>query len=113
VSWDTVEKAGTAFVSRLGPAALRTVVSHAMDGWPRDAILHATPEAAGLLDALADVETAAALAYLTGIAAGPAQRAAEATVETVWSGPGSHHVPVGRPPPSWPTSSARLSGNCC
>jgi phosphatidylserine/phosphatidylglycerophosphate/cardiolipin synthase-like enzyme len=89
-----LEKAGTEFVGRLGPAALRTVVSHATDGWPRDAILHATPEAAGLLDALAGVERTAALAYLAGIAAGYAQRAAEATVEMVWSGPGSHHVPV-------------------
>jgi phosphatidylserine/phosphatidylglycerophosphate/cardiolipin synthase-like enzyme len=34
------------------------------------------------------------LAYLTGLAAGYSQRAAEVSVETVWSGPGSHHVPV-------------------
>ena len=74
MSWDAVEKAGTEFVSRLGPAALRTVVSHAMDGWPRDAILNATPEAAGVLDALADVEGTAGLAYLAGIAAGYARR---------------------------------------
>jgi phosphatidylserine/phosphatidylglycerophosphate/cardiolipin synthase-like enzyme len=94
VSWDPLEEAGTEFVRRLGPAALRTVVSHALDGWPRDAILHAAPEAAALVDALAGVEGTAGLAYLTGIAAGYAQRAAEATVETVWSGPGSHHVPV-------------------
>jgi phosphatidylserine/phosphatidylglycerophosphate/cardiolipin synthase-like enzyme len=89
-----MEKAGTEFVRRLGPAALRTLVSHATDGRPRDAILHAAPGAEALLDALADVDRAAGLVYLTGVAAGYAERAAEATVETVWSGPGSHHVPV-------------------
>jgi len=47
-----------------------------------------------LLDALAGVDRSAGLAYLTGLAAGYAQRAAEMSVETVWSGPGSHHVPV-------------------
>ena len=36
----------------------------------------------------------AALAYLTGLAAGYAQRASEITVDTVWSGPGSYYVPV-------------------
>ena len=53
-----------------------------------------TPYAAALLDALADVDRSAGLAYLTGLAAGYAQRAAEVSVEIVWSGPGSHHVPV-------------------
>jgi hypothetical protein len=47
-----------------------------------------------VLDALAAVDRPAGLAYLTGPAAGYAQRAGEVTVETVWSGPGSHHVPV-------------------
>jgi phosphatidylserine/phosphatidylglycerophosphate/cardiolipin synthase-like enzyme len=94
VNWDAIEKAGTEFVRRLGPAALRAVVNHAMDGWPRDAILHATPDAAALLDTLADVDRTAGLAYLTGVAAGYAERSAETTVETVWSGPGSHPVPV-------------------
>ena len=53
-----------------------------------------TPYSAALLDALAGVDRSAGLAYLTGLAAGYAQRAAEVSVETVWSGPGSHHVPV-------------------
>lgn len=94
MSWDGLEKAGTEFTRKLGPEALRTVLSHATEGRPRDAILHTTPDAAALLDALAGVDTTAGLAYLAGLAAGYAQRAAEATVETVWSGPGSHHVPV-------------------
>ena len=94
MTWDALEKAGADLLRRLGPAALRTVVTHAADAWPRDAILRVTPDAAALLDALADVDRTAGLAYLTGLAAGYAQRAAEVTVETVWSGPGSLHVPV-------------------
>lgn len=82
-----------------GPATrsstpLSSVVVHASDGWPREAILTAVPDAAALLDALAEVDRAAGLAYLTGLAAGYAHRAAEVAVETVWSGPGSRHVPV-------------------
>lgn len=94
MSWDALEAAGSDLVRRLGPSALRTVVSHACDAWPREAILRATPGAESLLDALARVDRSAGLAYLTGLAAGYAERAGEITVETVWSGPGSHHVPV-------------------
>lgn len=94
MSWDALEGAAAELLRRLGPAALRTVVGHAMDGRPRDVIVRATPDAVRLLDALGAVDPAAGLAYLTGLAAGYAQRAAEANVETVWSGPGSHHVPV-------------------
>jgi phosphatidylserine/phosphatidylglycerophosphate/cardiolipin synthase-like enzyme len=57
-------------------------------------ILRATPGAAALLDALVGLNRTAGLAYLLGRADGYAQRAAEATVETVWSGPDSHRVPV-------------------
>ena len=60
----------------------------------REAILPAVPGAAAPLDALADVDRTAGLAYLTGLAAGYAQRVGEVAVETVWSGPGSPHVPV-------------------
>lgn len=67
------------------------------DGWPREAILTATPDAAPPLDALAQVDQPAGLAYLGGLAAGYAQRADEVSVETVWSGPGSRHVPVRAP----------------
>jgi phosphatidylserine/phosphatidylglycerophosphate/cardiolipin synthase-like enzyme len=94
VSFEALEKAGSDLLRRLGPAALQTVVAHAMGGRPRDAILRATPDATSLLEALAAVDRTAGLAYLTGLAAGYAQRAAEVSVETVWSGPGSHHVPV-------------------
>ncbi len=94
MSWEALEAAGSDLVRRLGPSALRTVIGHAMERWPRDAILRATPGAAALLDALAGVDRSAGLAYLTGLAAGYAQRAGEVSVETVWSGPGSHYVPV-------------------
>ena len=94
MSWDALGKAGADLLRRLGPSALSSVVAHAADGWPREAILTAAPEATALLDALAGVDSSAGLAYLSGLAAGYAQRAAEVSVETVWSGPGSRHVPV-------------------
>ena len=94
MTWAALEMASSDLVRRLGPSALRTVIDHASDAWPRDAILRATPDADTLLDALANVDRSAGLAYLTGMASGYAQRAAEVSVETVWSGPGSHHVPV-------------------
>ena len=87
-------KAGADLLRRLGPSALSSVVAHASDGWPREAILTATPDAAALLDALAGVDRSAGLAYLSGLAAGYVQRVGEVSVETVWSGPGSRHVPV-------------------
>jgi phosphatidylserine/phosphatidylglycerophosphate/cardiolipin synthase-like enzyme len=94
MSWDALEEAGRELLRRLGPAALRTAIGHVGDGWPRDAILRVTPGAESLLDALTEVDRSTGLAYLTGLAAGYTQRAAETSVETVWSGPGSHHVPV-------------------
>ena len=94
MSWEALEKAGGDLVRRLGPSALRTAVDHACDAWPREAILRVTPGAEALLDALAALDRSAGLAYLAGLAAGYSQRAAEVSVETVWSGPGSHHVPV-------------------
>ena len=75
MTWDALEKAGADLLRRLGPSALRTVIDHALDTWPRDAILRATPGAETLLDALAGVDRSAGLAYLTGLAAGYAQRA--------------------------------------
>jgi phosphatidylserine/phosphatidylglycerophosphate/cardiolipin synthase-like enzyme len=94
MTWDALEDAGTGVLWRLGPQALRAIIEHAAAAWPREAILGATPGAEALLDALAGVDRSAAQAYLTGLAAGYAQRASEITVETVWSGPSSHHVPV-------------------
>jgi len=94
MTWDALENAGAELLRRLGPSALRAIVDHAGGGWPREAILRATPGAQDVLDALAGVDHSAGLAYLTGLAAGYAQRAGEVTVEMVWSGPSSHHVPV-------------------
>jgi hypothetical protein len=88
MTWEALEAAGSDLVRRLGPSALRTVIGHAMEGWPRDAMLRATPGAGSLVDALGAVNRSAGLAYLTGLAAGYAQRAAEISVEAVWSGPG-------------------------
>ncbi len=94
MTWDALEGAGEDILRQLGPQAVRTVIEHAATAWPREAILGATPGAGALLDALSGVDRSAALAYLSGLAAGYEQRASEVTVETVWSGPGSHHVPV-------------------
>ena len=63
-----------------------------MEGRPREAILRAAPYSAPLLATLAGLDRSAGLAYLTGLAAGYAQRAAEVSIESVWNGPGSHHV---------------------
>jgi phosphatidylserine/phosphatidylglycerophosphate/cardiolipin synthase-like enzyme len=94
MTWDAMEEADAGLLRRSGPQALRAVVEHAAAAWPRDAILGATPGAGVLVDALSGVDRSAALAYLTGLAAGYAQRADEVTAETVWSGPGSRRVPV-------------------
>lgn len=94
MAWERLEEAGGDLLRRLGPTALRAVTEHAMAGWPREAILRDTPGTEPLLDALAGTDRSAALVYLTGLAAGYAQRASEVSVETVWSGPASHHVPV-------------------
>ena len=94
MTWHALEDAGVDVLRRLGPQALRTIVEHAAAAWPREAILGATPGAETLIDALPGVDRSAALAYLTGLAAGYAQHASEITVDTVWSGPGSYYVPV-------------------
>jgi phosphatidylserine/phosphatidylglycerophosphate/cardiolipin synthase-like enzyme len=94
MTWDALEKAGGDLVRRIGPATLHSVVDRARAAWPREAILRATPGTEAVLDALTGVDRSAGLAYLTGLAAGYSQRAAEVSVDTVWSGPGSHHVPV-------------------
>lgn len=94
MAWEQLEQASSDLLTRLGAQTLRAVADHAMAGWPAEAILRDTPSAGPLLDALAGTDRSAALAYLTGRAAGYAQRTAEVSVETVWSGPASHHVPV-------------------
>jgi phosphatidylserine/phosphatidylglycerophosphate/cardiolipin synthase-like enzyme len=94
MTWEALEKAGADLLRTRGPAALRTVAGYAMEGRPREAILRAAPYSTAVLDALTGVDRSVGLTYLTGLAAGYTQRAAEVSVETVWSGPGSHHVPV-------------------
>jgi phosphatidylserine/phosphatidylglycerophosphate/cardiolipin synthase-like enzyme len=94
MTWGAMQEAGAGLLGRHGPSALRTVVEQVRTARPREVILRGVPDAAGLLDALAAVDRSAGLAYLSGLADGYARRAAEVSVETVWSGPGSHHVPV-------------------
>lgn len=91
---DALDAAAAELLRKRGPAALRTVVTQAMEGRPREVIVQATADAGPLLDALARVDRSHGLAYLAGLAAGYAQRADEVSVESVWSGPGSPHVPV-------------------
>lgn len=87
---------------RIGPAHLRMLAAAIADGRPRQAVLHAVPvpgfaEAARsiLAGQRADgVPPGEAAAYLRGVAAGREAQAREPTVETVWSGPHTHAVPV-------------------
>lgn len=96
------EAAAEVAVHRLGPAHLRVLADRLGEGWPDGALRHAVPvpgfaEAAGALLAaqracgLPDAEAAA---YLRGLAAGHTQRSAAVRIESVWSGPSTHHVPV-------------------
>lgn len=94
MTWEQLEQASSDLLTRSGPQALRAVAEHAMEGWPGEAILRDNPAAGPLLDAIAGIDRSAALAYLTGRAAGYAQRADEVSIESVWSGPASHRVPV-------------------
>ncbi|HEX6473366.1 MAG TPA: DISARM system phospholipase D-like protein DrmC [Streptosporangiaceae bacterium] len=94
MSWTDFERAAARAVAGLGARRLEAVAGHIADGWPRDAILEADPDAAPLVEALTTVEAANAVAYLHGVAAGYAQRAAETSVQAVWSGPATHRVPV-------------------
>ena len=41
MTWGALGKAGTDLLRRLGHSASRTVVDHASDAWPREAILRA------------------------------------------------------------------------
>lgn len=86
----------------LGPVHLRVLADRIAVGRPRAAITQAVPVpefpaaaaavlAAQEIDGVPDAETAA---YLRGVAAGHEQHAAMVAVETVWSGPSVHGVPV-------------------
>lgn len=95
MSWEgPLHDAAAELLELHGPVTLEHVVSAAMEGLPREAILKAVPAAERLLNALDAVDHTEAPAYLAGMAAGYAQRAGEVSVETVWSGPDSYQVPV-------------------
>jgi phosphatidylserine/phosphatidylglycerophosphate/cardiolipin synthase-like enzyme len=97
-----LEAAATDAIAALGPVHLRTLADRIAAGRPRVAITQAVPVAAfpaaaaavlaaQQIDDVRDDETAA---YLYGVAAGHAQHASAVTVESVWSGPSVHGVPV-------------------
>ncbi|WP_017975204.1 DISARM system phospholipase D-like protein DrmC [Actinopolyspora halophila] len=86
---------------RLGGTALRALAEHLRAGWPEQAILTGPARefaetAQSILDARreSDVSVEEAAGVLKGLAVGYARRAGEIGVEPVWSGPGSHPVPV-------------------
>jgi phosphatidylserine/phosphatidylglycerophosphate/cardiolipin synthase-like enzyme len=96
------ERAVAAAASHLGPSRLRTIADRIGDGRPRGSIPSAVPVpgfaegAQAILDAqeeesVPDIE---AVAYLRGVADGYAQHAGAIQVESVWSGPSTHAVPV-------------------
>jgi phosphatidylserine/phosphatidylglycerophosphate/cardiolipin synthase-like enzyme len=93
------EEAAAAASAALGPAGLRELAARVGDGWPDQAVLGAVRDreaAAPVLTALAadGVPVTEAAAFLRGLAAGHAAAAGEVSVETVWTGPSSHSVPV-------------------
>jgi phosphatidylserine/phosphatidylglycerophosphate/cardiolipin synthase-like enzyme len=96
------EAAAEAAATRLGATHLRALADRVAAGWPDDATLQSVPVpgfaevAASVLAAqrgsgLPDAEAAC---YLRGLAAGRAQQMAAVRVESVWSGPHTHRVPV-------------------
>ncbi|MER7165310.1 DISARM system phospholipase D-like protein DrmC [Micromonospora sp. NPDC000207] len=96
------EAAAEAAVHRLGPAHLRVLADRLGGDWPEQAVRHAVPVpgfaetaaavlAAQRLSGLPDVEAAA---YLRGLSAGHTQRSTAVRIESVWSGPSTHPVPV-------------------
>jgi phosphatidylserine/phosphatidylglycerophosphate/cardiolipin synthase-like enzyme len=95
------EQAAVAAAPQLGVAALRGLAERTAAGWPDHAILawagHPLSAAAAPLLAARDVSpttNAEAAAFLRGLAAAREQLASTVTVETVWSGPSTHPVPV-------------------
>lgn len=93
------EEAAAAAAPQLGVAALRGLADRIAASWPDHAILGTSGQwfgdaATPVLAARAGVPDAEAAAYLRGLAAGHEHATTAVTVETVWSGPGSHAVPV-------------------
>ncbi|MFF3444145.1 DISARM system phospholipase D-like protein DrmC [Streptosporangium sp. NPDC002721] len=88
--------------ARLGPVRLRVLAGRIAEGWLRSAIPSSVP-APGFAEAALAVLAAQeddripdgeAAAYLRGVADGYAQQADVIRVESVWSGPSTHPVPV-------------------
>jgi phosphatidylserine/phosphatidylglycerophosphate/cardiolipin synthase-like enzyme len=87
---------------RLGPLHTGTLGLAVGQGLPPEAVVHAVPLpewpriARRVLDAMdaAALTAAEAGAYIRGAAAGWASHEADLQVEPVWSGPGTHEVPV-------------------
>src|SRR5690554_2829069 len=96
------EAAAEAAAHRIGAEHLRLLADRIAAGWPDPALRQAVPVAGfpEAVDALRAAQRAAgvpdpeAAAYLRGLAAGHAQRSAAMRVESVWSGPSTHAVPV-------------------
>jgi phosphatidylserine/phosphatidylglycerophosphate/cardiolipin synthase-like enzyme len=96
---DGVQDTVTAAAARLGPGLLRDIADAIEQRRPASAVVAATAAefvdlTRAVLDACASMPGIAAVAYLRGVADGYAHRAAAVTVESVWTGPGSHAVPV-------------------
>lgn len=89
-------------VDALGPARLRLLADGVAGGLSDIALSAAVPVAGYAETARAvratqrstGISDAEAVAYLRGVAAGYERRSAAEQVETVWSGPASHVVPV-------------------
>lgn len=97
----TFEQAVTEAAPTLGAASLRTIADRVGNSWPHNAVVSglgtSVAEAAQpIVEALAHDPPgrAEAAGFVRGVAAGYAQHAASISVETVWSGPSSHSVPV-------------------
>ncbi|OKI17101.1 endonuclease [Nocardiopsis sp. TSRI0078] len=93
------EEAAAAASSALGPAALREAASLLADGWPDQAVLGSVRDREAVAPLLSSraregVPAAEAAAFLRGLASGHAAASGAVSVETVWTGPSSHSVPV-------------------
>ncbi|WP_017574764.1 DISARM system phospholipase D-like protein DrmC [Nocardiopsis kunsanensis] len=93
------EEAAAAAAPRLGAAGLRAVATRMAEGWPDQAVLGAVRDRETVAPVLAaaaqeEIAPAEAAAYLRGLAAGHSAASEAVTVETVWTGPSTHAVPV-------------------
>ncbi len=103
MSWQSqFEAAAEAAARRIGTEHLRILADRIAAGWPDPALRQAVP-VAGFPEAVEALRTAQraggvsdpeAAAYLRGLTAGYARRSAATRVESVWSGPATHAVPV-------------------